>query len=96
MQYIIFLLLERHGKVTIETMAELLEGADATYVANECNGLLYHPSFNIKKSSKMGLISSPTVAEGKDLTVKDEITINLDFVAQSTKISTIPVNVVVK
>jgi hypothetical protein len=94
MQYIIFLLLEKHKKLSIETLAELLEGADPNYVANECGGLLYHPSFNPKRSAKLGLITS-TTPDGKDITHKDEIALNLEFSPSTIKVTTVPVTVVV-
>jgi hypothetical protein len=90
----IFILLEKHNKLTIETLSELLEGIDPLYVANECNGLIYN-HFNPKKSGKGGLIVS-NAQEGKDLTPKDTIEINGDFQAPTLKLSTIPVGVVVK
>jgi hypothetical protein len=94
MQYVIFLFLEKHTKLSIETLSELLEGADPSYVANECNGLLYHPSFNPKRSAKLGLILS-SAAEGKDITPKDTIELNPDFNPSTIKVNTVPVTVVV-
>jgi cullin-4 len=89
-QYCSLIILEKYEKLAISKIAELL-GLNQNLVLNEINALLYHPSFNPKKSKACGLISAADAVDGQDLKPENEITVNKDFMANSLKINTIPV-----
>ena len=91
-QYCSLIILEKYEKLAISKIAELL-GLNQYLVLNEINALLYHPSFNPKRSKACGLISATgsDLVDGQELKPEDEITVNKDFFSNSLKINTIPV-----
>jgi hypothetical protein len=89
-QYSVLIVLEKYEKMSIAKISEII-GLNQNAVMNEVNALLYHPSFNPKKSKACGLISSADAADGQDLKPENEISVNKDFMANSLKINTIPV-----
>jgi hypothetical protein len=93
MQYVIILLLEKYGKLSIEGLSELLGVTDINYLINECNGLFCHPQFNMKKLPKNGLLLT-SAPDGSEITKKEEtITLNKDFLCNNLKLTTLPVSV---
>lgn len=89
LQYCLFTVLEKYEKMTIAKIAEVL-GCNPTLLANEANALLYHISFNPKKSKSAGLIRADA-GDGQDLKPDHEISVNKEFAANSLKINTIPI-----
>lgn len=87
-QYCILRALETHKTLSIVKVSEVI-GYNQNLVLNEINALLYHVSFNPKKSKSCGIISSDA-PDGQDLKLENEVSINKDFTVNSIKISTIP------
>jgi hypothetical protein len=87
-QYCILRALETHEKLSVAKVSEVI-GYNQNLILNEINALLYHVSFNPKKSKSAGIISSD-VADGQDLKMENEVSINKEFTVNSLKISTIP------
>ena len=87
-QYCILTVLEKYEKLTVAKISEVI-GYNANIVVNEANALLYHMSFNPKKTKACGLISTDA-AEGQELKPENEISVNREFMANSLKINTIP------
>lgn len=87
-QYCILVTLEKYKTMTIAKIAEIL-GHNPLIVTNEANALLYHMSFNPKRSKTSGIISA-NAGDNQDLKPENEISINVEFQANSLKINTIP------
>jgi hypothetical protein len=88
LQYSLLIILEKYEKMEISKIAELL-GYNPNIIANEANALIYHISFNPRKSKSSGLISADA-SEGVDLKPENFIQVNREFSANTLKINTIP------
>lgn len=91
LQLLILLTLEKYNKKTIQEISEIL-GYNVNILVNEANGLIYNPLFNAKRLNTGGLILTETT-DTIELKPETVITLNLNFVANSLKISTIPTNI---
>ena len=89
-QFIVFLSLEKHGKLTIQNLSELI-GVSCFSMLNEVTGLLYNPTFNPKKSINSGLITTNLKKDGEELKSDSEISINTNFTANNIKFNSMPV-----
>ena len=79
-QLLILLCLEKHNKLSIEKIAELLKH-DAKKTIDDIKGLIYNPSFNPNKEQDKGVI----LPNKKELDNTTEISINMNFnVSQKT------------
>ncbi len=87
-QYLILFNLEKYSKITVSKLAELI-GIKEDVVANEATFLLYHPSFNPKKSKTQGIILSEA-GDGADIEPNNNVWINADFSINSLILNTIP------
>jgi hypothetical protein len=91
LQLIILLTLEKYSKKSIQEISEII-GYNVNVLTNEANGLIYNPLFNVKRSVTGGLILAEST-DNTDLKPETVISLNLEFVANSLKISTIPTNI---
>jgi len=89
-QLVVFLFLEKHGKLTIQKLSELI-GVSTFSTLNEVTGLLYNPTFNPKKSINSGLITANLKKDGEELKTDNEICINKNFTANNIKFNSLPV-----
>ena len=88
LQYLILYHLEKRDKVKVSQLAELI-GTKEEQAANEATFLLYHPSFNPKKSKTGGVILSDA-NDGADLEPNHTIWVNTEFSINSLVFNTIP------
>ena len=86
-QYLTLLLLEKHGSLTIEKVAELL-GCQIFTVLADINGLAFNPSFNPEGKPDKGII----IGSFKDKNFKenDTIEINANFKVDLQQFETLP------
>ena len=88
-QLLTLLLLEKHKKLSIKKISELLECKEKV-ILNDIPGLVYNPSFNPKGEKNKGLIIGNFNAETKEFTSNDEIEFNYKFFIEKKKFNTIP------
>lgn len=88
-QVLCLLILEKRGKVSIETLASLLE-CSVDIILHDVPGLVYNKSFNPTGDANKGIILGNWDAKSKEFTAKTEIEINKNFTAPKVKISTAP------
>jgi hypothetical protein len=87
-QFLVLYQLEKREKLKLSEIAGLIGSRD-DLVANEATFLLYHPSFNPKKSPTGGIILSDST-NSADLDPNNTIWINKEFFINSLVFSTIP------
>jgi hypothetical protein len=88
-QFLILLELEKHKKLTIRKITELLGHENEEYISIEANYLIYHPVNNKTKDSKSGIILS-NQEDKKDLTPDNEIMLNENFNPVNIKLNSAP------
>ncbi len=91
LQLLILLTLEKYNKKSIQELSEIL-GYNVNILTNEANGLIYNPLFNLKRSNIGGLILTDST-DNSDLKPESVISLNMNFIANSLKINTIPTNI---
>lgn len=87
-QFLVLYHLEKREKLKLSEIAGLIGSRDEI-VANEATFLLYHPSFNPKKSLTGGIILSDSTGSS-DLDPNNVVWINKDFFINSLVFSTVP------
>ena len=93
LQYAILCLLEQYDKKKEKVSVEMISAKLAyppNLVCNDLNGLLFNPSFNPKKTLVNGVILTNLENSNDDIDLKTELWLNHEFIANSLKISTIP------
>ena len=88
-QLLILLCLEKHNKLSIEKIAELLKH-DAKKTIDDIKGLIYNPSFNPNKEQDKGVI----LPNKKELDNTTEISINMNFNVPQKTFSTLNFDIV--
>ena len=88
-QLLILLCLEKHNKLSIEKIVELLK-YDAKKTIDEIKGLIYNPSFNPNKEQDKGVI----LPNKKELDNTTEISINMNFNVSQKTFSTLNFDIV--
>ena len=86
MLFIIILLLEKHGKLSLVSIAQHC-GCQTNTIITDIQGLVYNPTFNPQGQPDKGLIVGTFSKEFKET---DEISINKNFTCSRMKIQTIP------
>ena len=89
-QYLTLLLLEKHGSLTIEKIAELL-GCKISTVLYDINGLAFNFSFNPDGRPDNGVIIGSF--KDKNFTKNDTIEINANFKVELQQFKTLPIPV---
>ena len=88
-QLLILLLLEKHKKLSVQKISELLE-CPANFILKDIPGLIYNPSFNPKGEKDKGLLLGNFNTETKEFTLNDEIEFNYKFFYEKQKFITLP------
>ncbi len=92
-QFLSLLQLEKHEKLKVKEICQLILHSNEDYVANEINYLIFHPSWNRTKDPKIGIILSD--AEGtKSLTPENYVWLNKGFRPSNIRPSTLPIKVI--
>ena len=85
-QLLSLLLLEKHGKLSLVSIAQHC-GCQTSTIITDIQGLVYNPTFNPQGQPDKGLIVGTFSKEFKET---DEISINKNFTCSRMKIQTIP------
>ena len=85
-QLLSLLLLEKHGKLSLVSIAQHC-GCQPSTIITDIQGLVYNPTFNPQGQPDKGLIVGTFSKEFKET---DEISINKNFTCSRMKIQTIP------
>ena len=72
------LTLEKHERLKISKIAEILGHSIPEYIAFETNYLIYHPKISQTRDSKAGFVLS-SAPDKKDITIDDEVWLNTTF-----------------
>ena len=85
-QLLSLLLLEKHGKLSLVSIAQHC-GCQSSTIITDIQGLVYNPTFNPQGQPDKGLIVGTFSKEFKET---DEISLNKNFTCSRMKIQTIP------
>ena len=89
-QLLILLILEKHDKLSLEKIAELLN-CDIELIINDVQGLIFNPSFNPKAELNQGVILSDIDPKTKEFKGTTEISINKNFNIEQINFSTLTI-----
>ena len=89
-QLLTLLLLEKHKKLSLKKISELLE-CKIDLILKDIPGLIYNPSFNPKGEREKGLILGNFDTVVKDFKPNDEIEFNHKFFLEKLKFNTLPI-----
>ena len=90
-QLLTLLLLEEKGELTLKEISDLL-GCKLDTIIDNIQGLVYNPSFNPNSQNDKGIIIGTFNGETKDFKETDKIKINVNFICERIKFSTIPLS----
>ena len=88
-QFLVLLLLEKHKKLTLVKISQLLE-CDITIILSDIPGLVYNPSFNPSGQNDKGLILGSFIEQTKEIKSTDEIYFNENFICPRQRFQTLP------
>ena len=88
-QYLALLELEKHSKLTISKISEIL-GCHISTILGDISGLVYNPSFNPQGQKDKGLILGTFDEKTKEFKETDEIYFNQNFTFSRQKFQTLP------
>ena len=88
-QFLVLLLLEKHKKLTLCKISQLLE-CDIKIILSDIPGLIYNPTFNPSGQKDKGLILGSFSDQTKELKSFDEIYFNENFICPRQKFQTLP------
>ena len=90
-QLLTLLLLEEKGELTLKEISDLL-GCKLDTIIDNIQGLVYNPSFNPNSQNDKGIIIGTFNGETKEFKETDKIKINVNFICERIKFSTIPLS----
>ena len=90
-QLLTLLLLEEKGELTLKEISDLL-GCKLDTIIDNIQGLVYNPSFNPNSQNDKGIIIGTFNGETKEFIETDKIKINVNFICERIKFSTIPLS----
>ena len=90
-QLLTLLLLEEKGELTLKEISDLL-GCKLDTIIYNIQGLVYNPSFNPNSQNDKGIIIGTFNGETKEFKETDKIKINVNFICERIKFSTIPLS----
>ena len=88
-QFLALLLLEKHKKLTLGKISQLLE-CDIKIILSDIPGLVYNPTFNPSGKKDKGLILGSFSDKTKEFKSDDEIYFNQNFICLRQKFQTLP------
>ena len=88
-QFLALLLLEKHKKLTLAKISELLE-CDIKVILSDIPGLVYNPTFNPNGQKDKGLILGSFSDKTKEFKSNDEIYFNENFICPRQRFQTLP------
>jgi hypothetical protein len=88
-QFLVLLLLEKHKKLTLCKISQLLE-CDIKIILSDIPGLIYNPTFNPSGQKDKGLILGSFSDQTKEFKSFDEIYFNENFICPRQKFQTLP------
>jgi len=88
-QFLVLLLLEKHKKLTLVKISQLLE-CDIIIILSDIPGLVYNPSFNPSGQKDKGLILGSFSDQTKEIKSTDEIYFNENFICPRQRFQTLP------
>ena len=90
-QLLTLFLLEEKGELSLKEISDLL-GCKLDIIIDNIQGLVYNPSFNPNSQNDKGIIIGTFNGETKEFIETDKIKINVNFICERIKFSTIPLS----